>query len=437
MSASKKKGFRGSIGKLFAKTDIPFKSQGKPGHTVKTKNIVYVSGSKTWKAKAQDAADLNFGDSKNTPSSSNNNTPRGATIDFRMGQGPVSPQVSYSGNENATPRGQTSPSTLVFANGDIHLPKDDRQPLAASDQQLGNSGEVTGIYIQGTHPDVGFYSQKPMANGQDSPRRGEKSGRRNSVQKDKNTYRHQYFLQKQKSQEDEPNEPVKVREKTVLNKISPAFERQLSNMMLGAAGTATASDNRGLNKESNSNDKSRHLNSKAGIPVSPLAPPPPSSVPPPPPGPPVPHLDLPPETDANSETDSEEEGQDIRGPDTNNVYTQAPSIMPSEKIYHHIHDNSTIDRASPKAQNRRDAQTETDVTASNPPLNGLPPLTIHHIDGDAFHQSNGTQLSPGGSEQSETSTIRMFMQNSPTSTGMYSPRSMTSYTTNFSSRKYN
>ena len=43
------------LGNLF-KTDIPPLVQSKPGHTVKKKNFVYISGPSTWKAKAREKA---------------------------------------------------------------------------------------------------------------------------------------------------------------------------------------------------------------------------------------------------------------------------------------------------------------------------------------------------------------------------------------------
>ena len=62
-----KKNIKGSFGKLFGKTDIPAKVAGKPGSTVKCKNVEYVSGATTWKARGRAQAGDKDRDAMNAP----------------------------------------------------------------------------------------------------------------------------------------------------------------------------------------------------------------------------------------------------------------------------------------------------------------------------------------------------------------------------------
>jgi hypothetical protein len=63
MADKKRWSLKGTMRKFFSKTDIPPKVTTQPGHTVRTKNVTYMSGPSTWKnrVKAEAASSSHLG----------------------------------------------------------------------------------------------------------------------------------------------------------------------------------------------------------------------------------------------------------------------------------------------------------------------------------------------------------------------------------------
>ena len=435
-----KQSFKGTFGKIFARTDIPIKVKQNPGHTVKTKNIVVVSGSKTWKAKAENAAQLNY--SSTLPPKPSQ---QGVNLDFH-----VDPATASAAT---TPRSQQAAPVWNTQNGDVRLQDGNNNSKSQhsgnqAQQQHGNSA-MSAKYIQGTHPDVKYFQQQAKqadvtsqeavtSSRQESPR-GRKLERReservwNAYSKDKNTYRHQYFIQKTKNLEDDEEvialmnrEPSPVRvdvnpsppprlgphspprrqqsRQSVLDQLSPAFQKQLSSMLGGGGdgGDEKTADYSTVQKDS------KRIPPPPQVPV-PAPPVPPGGVPAPPPVP--------------GAWGSGVTSQDIAS-NSQASLTVNSTTQDVDKIYEAVKEKPTL---TPLVI-QHDAETNTGGTLAG--AKNLQQLRVNHVDGNALpyalnvqtsqHAHVMSQISPG-SVASNTSTIRMFMQSSPTS--IYSPAS--------------
>ena len=212
----KKSSIKGTFGRIFARTDIPIKVKQKPGQTMKTRNIVYVSGSKTFKAKADSAVQLNYSSSNiSTLPNNNNNNKTGVNLDFHL------PPEENGYMQTSTLPARATGSDVRNANavgaqagGSDRNNNEKRQNESPYTQTLPPGTAMSAKFIQSTqNPDVEYFrpERKEVETGESekvSPR-GRKLERReservwNAYRKDKNTYRHQYFIQKQKTLEDD------------------------------------------------------------------------------------------------------------------------------------------------------------------------------------------------------------------------------------------
>lgn len=352
----KRKSLKERFQRIFAKTDIPFKSD--PGKTVK--NVVYVSGSKTWKARA--AAETGQNDGNN-----NRRNVAAPTFNFVVDpQSPESPRSEFSFTNGGG-------SGVGSGGGDAGRwdRRDSLDDNWLQNGQPATNGWTSGVsaqFVSGTHPDVEYFTQQPVQPAVGPPQKGKS---KSNMFKDKNTYRHQYFLQKTQEQEEEerPVRPGKL-------DVDPTFKQHLLRS-LGGETDPTSNP-----QETNSKQHSEHSVKRTAtthVPPPPPPPPPPAAIPSPPSPPPLPSP-----------------------PSVNNipppapVDTQPPELR--ERVYHNIASNGNVVTQG--------VQTGSDT------LGPLPDLKLHQKNGHAI----GTQMSPG-SQYSHSSTIRDFMLSSPT--GVY------------------
>ena len=264
-----KQSFKGTFGKIFARTDIPIKVKQNAGQTVKVKNITYVSGSKTWKAKAETAAQLNYTNTSQPalqpPAPRHDSQQHGVNLDFHV-------QPHIADGSASTARKAQNDETLHDDNNSTTLHRVNHGNNNNNRHRQDTHNAMSAKYIQSSHPDVEYFQQRPKevavtSDDQPSPR-GRKLERReservwNAYSKNKNTYRHQYFIQKTKNLEDDEEvialmnrEPSPLRvdvnrevsppqlagrhspprrqqsRQSVLEQLSPEFQKQLSGLL--------------------------------------------------------------------------------------------------------------------------------------------------------------------------------------------------------------
>lgn len=348
--------------RIFAKTDIPIKSD--PGKTVK--NVVYVSGSKTWKARiAGNEGQEEGGKQAPTPPTFNfvvdPNSPESPRSDVSLTNGSLPGNWDRLGSLE---RGwgqqgqQSSWNTGIQQQGHGSWSNNGQQGGA------GNTG-VSAQFVSGSHPDVEYFSQQsalPVA-----PPKGKSKDRQF---KDKNTYRHQYFIKKTQEQEEEPvpTRPGKL-------EVDAKFKQNLLKTLGGGGAT-----------EPPTQHQAQHSSTP-----SPRVIPPPPAPPPPPPPPPLP-------TQGGTSFQPQPNG-DSNSPTSDNV----------EIVYHNI--------AGPGGGGVERVEMRGVQTSTTDTLGPLPHLKLQQQKGAAT-PGYDTQLSPG-SQYSQTSTIRDFMLSSPPG-GVYS-----------------
>lgn len=145
-SPSKKKSgwsLKGTMNRLLTRTDIPVNVTTKPGHTVKTKNIVYMSGPSTWKARVKAKADTD------------------STL--VLSPPPPPPPPLSNGLSNGD-----SASVLMVANGTMQVQRaSPRDPNGSNNVRVTHNGGIVNGAVTMTSPTT---LPKPTVNRQQKKR---------------------------------------------------------------------------------------------------------------------------------------------------------------------------------------------------------------------------------------------------------------------------